>query len=127
MLDSRPSISADGQIARLNLQPPITAAQLARWAPFVFARTYREHASIVLTENRKEVAQSLVPAAMLRPWRWNLGDGTTTTGWTIHHAYSRPGTWRITVDAYFPGTKKWYTFDQASVTIVDASASKQHN
>jgi hypothetical protein len=126
-LDNVPSISANGHLARLNLQPPTTQAELAIWAPFVFTQPYRTNARVIFSENRAEVARSLVPGAMLRPWLWDFGDGNHTTGWTVHHAYTRPGTWHITVDAYFPGTKKWYLFDQAEVTITGATAAAQHH
>jgi hypothetical protein len=122
-LDNIPSISADGQLAHFNLQPPTTQAELAIWAKFVFAHAYRTNARVIFSEDRAEVANSLVPSAMLRPWRWDFGDGNHTTGWTVHHAYSRPGTWRISVDAYLPSTKKWYLFDQAEVTITGAASS----
>jgi hypothetical protein len=126
MLDSRPSISADGLLAHTNLQPPTTEAELAVWAPFIFARTYRAGVVVSFTENRKEVAQSLVPSAMLRPWRWDFGDGKNATGWTVHHAYAKPGTRRITAYAYFPATKQWYKFDQAMVRIAAAPPSTQN-
>ena len=116
-LDSRPSAYADGHRDRLNTQAPTTAAQLAGWAPFVFARTYPARRAIVLTENRREVARSLTAAAMRRPWRWEFGDGQVAYGWTVRHAYAYPGRWRISVDAYEPGTRQWYTFDQVVITI----------
>ena len=122
MIDSQPSISANGQVARPNLQPPTTEAQLALWAPFVFTRSYQAGTKVVFTENRQEVAQSLVPAAMLRSWRWNFGDGNSATGWTVHHRYSKPGVWLISVDAYFPSTGKWYLFDKVNVRITGTSA-----
>src|ERR687885_633405 len=46
-LDSQPSAYADGQRDRVNTQAPTTSAQLAGWAPFVFARGYRRHVPTV--------------------------------------------------------------------------------
>jgi len=116
-LDSQPSAYADGQRDRVNTQVPATSAQLAGWAPFVFARTYPVRRTIVLTENRREVARSLTAAAMRRPWRWDFGDGHTAYGWTVRHAYAHPGRWHIGVDAYDPGTRQWYNFDQVVITV----------
>jgi hypothetical protein len=116
-LDQRPSVFADGQLAHRNTQVPTTATQLAAWAPFVFPHTYQAGHAVTFTEDRREVARSLVAAAMRRPWRWQFGDGQVGYGWTVHHTYARAGSWRITVDAYDPGTARWYTFDQALIAI----------
>jgi hypothetical protein len=116
-LDSQPSAYADGQRDRLNTQAPTTSAQLAGWAPFVFPRSYPVRRAIVLRENRREVARSLTAAAMRRPWRWRFGDGQVAYGWTVRHAYAHPGYWRIGVDAYDPGTRQWYNFDQVVITV----------
>ncbi|HWE60496.1 MAG TPA: PKD domain-containing protein, partial [Chloroflexota bacterium] len=123
-LDNVPSLFADGQLDRFNNQPPITAAQLASWAPFILPRRYRTGHAIVFTENRREVAKSLVPAAMRRPWRWHFGDGNMTYGWTVHHAYARPGTWLVVVDAYDSSTGQWYYFDKVNVTVIAAPHQK---
>ena len=116
-LDSRPSAFADGQRDRVNTQAPTTAGQLAAWTTFVFAHPYPARHHIVFTEDRREVALSLTAAAMRRPWRWGFGDGHTVDGWTVRHAYVRPGQWRITVDAYNPGTRRWYNFDVVTITV----------
>jgi PKD domain len=122
-LDSRPSAYADGQRDRVNTQVPTNSAQLAGWAPFVFAHSYPVRRAIVLTEDRREVARTLTAAAMRRPWRWEFGDGQVAYGWTVRHAYAHPGHWRISVDAYDPGTRQWYNFDQIAITI---SAEPRH-
>jgi hypothetical protein len=102
----------------VNTHVPTTSAQLAGWAPFVFARSYPVRRAIVLTENRREVARSLTVAAMRRPWRWKFGDGQVAYGWTVRHTYAHPGDWRISVDAYDPGTRQWYNFDQVVITVI---------
>jgi hypothetical protein len=116
-LDNRPSAYADGQLARANPHIPTSSAQLASWSPFVFARNYQTRHTVTLTESRSEVARSLRAAAMRRPWRWSFGDGHTAYGWTVRHTYTRAGHWRIAVDAYDPGTRQWYNFDQIIITI----------
>jgi len=113
-----------GALARLNLQQPTTAAQLAVWAPFVFARSYAPRQTIALTEDRAQLAHVLVPRAMQRPWRWSFTDGSSHTayntiayGWTVQHTFAHPGQWQVSVDAYDPISKKWYPFDQIAVVI----------
>lgn len=116
-VDARPSAYADRQRDRLNTQVPTTAAQQADWSPFVFPGRYRVRRAISLTEDRREVARSLVPAALRRPWRWHFGDGRVADGWTVRHAYAHAGSWRILVAAYDPGTRQWYTFDQITIVV----------
>jgi len=123
-IDQRPSASANGALARLNLQQPTTAAQLAVWAPFVFARSYAPRQTIALTEDRAQLAHVLVPRAMQRPWRWSFTDGSSHTayntiayGWTVQHTFAHPGQWQVSVDAYDPISKKWYPFDQVAIVI----------
>ncbi len=123
-VDQRPSASADGVLARMNPQQPATTAQLAVWAPFVFPRVYAPRHTVALTEDRRQIARALVPAALRRPWRWGITDGTSRAayntvsyGWTIRHAFAHAGQWRVEVDAYDPGTRRWYPFDQVAVTV----------
>lgn len=116
-LDGTPSVSANGRLAQVTPWTPTTQAQMAIWAIFDFTRHYAVRQAITLTENRREVARALIASAMQRPWRWRFGDGQTAYGWTVRHAFARPGTWRIMVDAYLPSTKQWYNFDQVMIVI----------
>ncbi len=123
-IDQRPSASANGALARVNLQQPTTAAQLAVWAPFVFTRSYTPRQMVTLTENRAQIARVLEARALRRPWRWSFTDGsthaaynTTSYGWTVRHAFAHPGQWQVNVDAYDPTSKKWYPFDQVAVVV----------
>lgn len=116
-LDQKPSVSVDGRLARLNGHIPTSSAQLATWTYFVFDRSYPARHPVTLTENRREVANTLTAAAMRRPWQWQFGDGHTAYGWTVRHSYAHTGKWRISVAAYDPGTKKWYSFDQVTITV----------
>jgi hypothetical protein len=117
-LDSKPSLSANGVLPALNTAVPLTPAQLAAFAPFVFQRPYAAGVRIAFTENRVDVARSLTAAAMQRPWRWQFGDGKTGYGWSVAHQFSRPGSYSISVAAYDQGTKQWYQFDLVRLSIV---------
>jgi len=116
-LDGKPSMSMNGALVHLNKDIPTTQAQALRWAPFIAASHYHRGATIAMTENRIELARTLVPAAMTRPWRWQFGDGTTAYGWTVRHTYKHAGSWRVTTDAYDPAARTWDNFDQAVIVV----------
>ncbi len=116
-LDNKPSLSANGRLVRINQQSPRTDAEVARWTYFVVPGAYRAGQGVALTENRQEVAQTLLPSVMLRPWRWEFGDGVTAYGWGVKHAYTHPGQYVVTADCYNPGDGKWYNFDKATLTV----------
>lgn len=116
-LDSKPSVSANGVLARVNTQVPLTDAEVASWTPFVFARPLTPRRIVALAEDRREVANSLTAAAMRRPWLWDFGDKHSAQGWTVRHSYGGQGRYRITVSAYDPGTRRWYQFDQVTITV----------
>jgi hypothetical protein len=117
-LDNRPSLTANGQLPMLNTQPPLSSAQLAAYAPFVFRRAFPLAKSITFAEVRSEVARSLLPSAMKHPWRWRFSDGTVAYGWSVRHAYRRAGVVQVAADAYDPGTRQWYEFDRVRIRIV---------
>jgi len=117
-LDSKPSLSANGVLPTLNTAAPVTPAQLNAFTPFVFQRPYAAGAKITFEENRADIAQSLIPTAMERPWRWQFGDGKIAYGWSVTHTYARAGTVEVAVDAYYPGTKQWYQFDLVRLRVV---------
>jgi hypothetical protein len=116
-LDGQPTASANGRLARLNPHTPQTTADLATWAAFIFTQHFHARLPVTLTEDRRALARVLIAEALRRPWRWEFGDGSTGYGWSVRHTYARPGTWRVTVDAYLPNTKKWYHFDQVMLTV----------
>jgi len=119
-LDLKPSLSANGVLDEVNRQVPTNSAQLkdlAKDGPFVFSKRFAPGKAITFTENRRDGAQSLVPSAMRRPWRWHFGDGNAASGWTVKHAYAHKGDMRISVDAYLPSTKQWYEFDRVKIHI----------
>ncbi len=116
-LDGKPSMLGNGRLVRINPSYPQTDAQVAYWAVFALPGSYGAGQVVALTENRAEVARTLLPQAMLRPWRWTFGDGATAYGWTVRHTYARAGHWRITTYAYDPGSRTWNNFDQAVITV----------
>jgi len=116
-LDNKPSLSANGRLVRINQQYPRTDAEVAHWTYFVVPGAYHVGQGVALTENRQEVAQTLLPSVMLRPWRWELGDGAVAYGWSVKHVYAHPGQYMVTADCYNPGDGKWYNFDKATLTV----------
>ncbi|HVA89508.1 MAG TPA: hypothetical protein VNL71_06670 [Chloroflexota bacterium] len=116
-LDQRPSLSTNGHLVVLNKQVARTQAELAKWAFFVAPGAYRTGQTVTMTENRKEVAGTLMASALLQPWGWIFGDGAFSQGWTVRHAYTHPGRWKIGVYAYNPESRHWDLFDQATITI----------
>jgi hypothetical protein len=115
-IDGVPTISVNGYTAIINKTPPI-GKDLAIWAPFVLS--FPLHTG--RTETLAEIAQAvpLAPEAFKTPWRWHFGDGAAIArGTSVHHTYSRPGTYKITVEAYFPSHKFWYTFDALQVRVL---------
>lgn len=116
-LDQVPSISMNGRLAVANQQPAETSAALARWAPFVFPARPGVRQVVRFGENRREVARSLTSQAMSHPAEWRFGDGAQAYGWTVRHAYHKPGTFRITVLAYDRTSRRWYSFDEVMVLV----------
>ena len=115
-IDGKPSITVNGHSAIINKTPPI-GKDLSLWAPFVLSFSLQARRSETLAEIVQAVP--LAQEAFKTPWRWNFGDGTTVArGTSVHHTYSRPGTYKITVDAYFPSHKFWYTFDALQVRVL---------
>ena len=87
------------------------------WAPFSFRSPYHAHAAIRLTEDRAQLRRVLPSDAMHQAWRWDFGDRTHATGWTVAHRYAHPGTYRITVSAYYPVFHQYFTMDTVRVRI----------
>jgi hypothetical protein len=111
-----PTIKVNGYSAIINTIPPV-GKDLSVWAPFVLS--FSLHTS--RNESLAEIAQAvpLPQEAFKTPWRWNFGDGTGyARGTAVHHTYTRPGTYKITVEAYFPSHKFWYTFDALQVRVL---------
>lgn len=115
-IDGVPSLTVNGYSAVINKQVPV-GPQLRLWAPFVLTFSLHTHRNETLAELPQRVP--LQPEAFRTPWLWNFGDGShTARGTNVHHRFSKPGTYKITVAAYFPSRKFWYTFDALEVHVL---------
>lgn len=116
-LDQKPSIFADGRLARINTHPPTTQQAFATWTYFYVPGSFAAGKAIALSEDRRDVARTLTAEAMRQPWGWQFGDGRVAYGWSVRHAYARAGRWRVRVFAWDPAGRRWDMFDQATITI----------
>ncbi len=117
-IDGTPSLSVDGRLVALN-KVLTSNARADTWTPFVARDSYGARRTLLFAENRANVALSLPPVAFRYPWRWSFGDGSGARGATARHAYLRPGSYVVAVDAYFVvgARKQWVTFDKATVHV----------
>jgi PKD domain len=115
-IDGKPTAFADGSRAVVS-HLELTVATARTWAPFSFRSPYHAHAAIRLTEDRAQLRRVLPSDAMHQAWRWDFGDRTHATGWTVAHRYAHPGTYRITVSAYYPTFHQYFTMDTVRITI----------
>ena len=117
-VDGVPSLAVNGRLVAVNTARASSAA-VDTWTPFVVRGAYPANHPLLLKEDQTRVAQALPALAFKFPWRWHFGDGASARGAAVRHAYRRPGTYIITVDAYLvAGTHKlWFTFDKASIEI----------
>ena len=114
--DGVPSVSLDGHLAVVNRSAGRVV--LTTWSPFVFARPARHGHVVTLAENNREVARALPRAVFTHPWRWDFGDQTHPAyGTRVHHIYRGPGTYRITVLAYYPVYGAWQPFDDVTIHL----------
>jgi hypothetical protein len=115
-IDGQPSAVADGHRA-VPAPGNLTAASVRTWAPFAFPGAYHVHTVIRLREERAQLRAVLPPEAFTRPWLWQFGDGTRAVGWTVRHRYSRPGSYRIVVAAYFPTWHRYVAVDAVRIVM----------
>src|SRR5690242_15284970 len=117
-IDGVPSLTVNGYQVVINKVVP-TGPNLRVWAPFVLSFPLHTGHDETLAEIQQRVP--LQSEAFKNPWRWNFGDGTAPTrGMAVHHVFRRPGIYKVTVDAYFPSHKFWYTFDAVQVRVLHA-------
>lgn len=116
-IDGRPTLTVNGRDVVINKTVPSVGSNLSLWAPFVLNVPLRAGTKQVLAEIKQAVPLRL--EAFRTPWRWNFGDGTAPgRGFSVTHAYAHSGTYKVTVDAYFPSHKFWYTFDAVQIHVV---------
>ncbi len=116
--DGVPSVSADGRLAVLNRAA--APAVLTTWSPFVFAQPVQRGHAVTLAENNREIANAhVLPSDVFKhPWRWTFGDGRPDAyGTRVRHAYSKAGTYRIEVRAYYAAYASWQPFDVVTVHV----------
>ena len=117
-IDGVPSLTVNGYQVVINKVVPKLGADLRLWAPFVLPFPLHTHRAEDLAEITQRVA--LQPIAFKTPWRWNFGDGTRSArGMKVTHVFARPGTYKVTVEAYFPAHHFWYTFDAVQVHVLN--------
>jgi hypothetical protein len=116
-LDQKPSMFANGTIARVNKQTPTTAVEVLAWSYFAFLGKYSTHHTIEFREDRVEVAHGLSAEAMRQPIAWSYGDGQAGRGWAVSHHYLRPGRRIVQVFVWDPESGRWDLFDRASIQV----------
>jgi PKD domain len=117
-LDGVPSLAIDGRLVAVNTALA-SSTSVEEWTPFVARGAYPANHPLLLKEDRARVAQALPALAFKFPWRWHFGDGAGARGAAVRHAYHRPGTYIITVEAYLVAGKQqlWFTFDKATIHV----------
>ena len=120
-LDGVPSLAVNGRLVAVNTAQA-SSASVDTWAPFVVRGAYPANHPMLLTEDQARVAQALPALAFRLPWRWHFGDGAGARGAAVRHAYRRPGTYIITVEAYLVAGahRLWFTFNRATLHIQSA-------
>jgi len=111
-------VSADGRLAVLNRTA--APAVLTTWSPFVFARPVPRGHTVTLAENNREIANAhVLPSDVFtHPWQWTFGDGRPDAyGTRVRHTYSKAGTYRIEVRAYYAAYASWQPFDVVTVHV----------
>lgn len=116
-IDGKPTLKVNGYEVVINKVVPAAGANLSVWAPFVLTFPLHTGKKEALMEIKQAVPLQL--EAFRTPWRWNFGDGTPVArGFSVSHIFTKPGVYKVTVDAYFPSHKFWYTFDAVQVRVV---------
>ncbi|MGH2345872.1 MAG: PKD domain-containing protein [Chloroflexota bacterium] len=123
-LDNVASAAANGQRAVLSSSEPQAGKP---WAPFRFAQAYSVGTSVTLSENRADIAKSLPASMLATPFRWVLGDGSSSRGMSVTHGYKQAGTYFVQVYAYASSEARWVLFDTVLLQIVPSNQLWQAN
>jgi hypothetical protein len=115
-LDGIASLSVNGVTAGLTSGQP-TRANAGYWAPFTLL-AQGSGSTPRFSEDLQKVAQSLPPAMLALPFRWDFGDGVTAYGHTVQHTYVHAGWYKITVRYDWQARHQWVVFDSAEQQIV---------
>jgi hypothetical protein len=115
-LDGIASLSVNGTTAGLTSGQP-TRANAGHWAPFTLL-AQGSGSTLQFSEDLQKVAQSLPPAMLALPFRWDFGDGVTAYGHAVRHTYAHAGWYRITVRYDWQARHHWVVFDSAEQQIV---------
>lgn len=117
-IDGKATAYANG--LRANVTRGVFSSVAVRtWAPFSFVGRFNVRGPIRFSEDNAELKRVLPAAATAahRPWRWDFGDGTLATGWSASHRYAHPGAYRISVDAYYPSWRRYFSFDLVRLIV----------
>jgi PKD domain len=125
-LDGIASISVNGILATRTTDTP-TPQTLAHWAPFTLGLAYAPGDVMHFGEDRGKLRRSLPPAALVKPFRWEFGDGHRARGLQTVHRYTQTGWYRVTVRSYWPSRRSWVLFDSVQLHIVPAGMLWQAN
>ena len=115
-IDGKATAFANGARA-VKTSTKLTLSTANTYAPFSFPGHYARGAAIRLGEDQAALRKALVPDAMKHAWLWQFGDGTHQSGWRVTHRYTRPGTYRISVEAYWPTLRHYYPFDTIRIVV----------
>lgn len=114
-IDGKATAFANGHLA---IRTTFTPQTMRTWALFSFPGRYRAGAMVRFSEDKASLRNVLASEAMKSPWRWEFGDGTHATGWTVTHLYAHAGIYRIFVAAYYGASSHQYgPFDSLRLVV----------
>jgi PKD repeat protein len=100
-----------------SLLYPVTTNVPADQPVGLFAPDFAAGSSINLTEDLSRAVGAPDPNTL--QWRWNFGDGTSSTGsYQPSHTFTKPGTYNIHSQIYDTTSKSWTDLDSAQIHIV---------
>lgn len=120
-IDGKATAYVDGRRAARTplITKPLPASAARTWAMFTFNGRYRAGTALRLMEDRAQLKSALSAQTLsaAKSWRWDFGDGSHASGWAVTHKYTHPGTYRITVAAYYSAWHKYFAFDAIHIVV----------